>query len=377
MPNLSTLIDTFNDGGIGPDWGNAYGGVTETGGRARVPCTTAYAGYQTANSWTLTDGGFYVAIVTLPAAAGATEAYASVFVNAPGIEETGGPLYGCRIGFAINTVSGQLLFKSDTGYTDPDAVAVTYSATDHRFLRLSEAAGTVSWDTSPDGTTWTNRRTLATPAWVTASTDQCALDLSAHRDAGTADFAEYDSFNTLSDAAVFTGSASGSAQSNATATGALTALGTATGAAQSGATATGIPIFHGAGSGSAHTDATVVAASSQIPEVADMAAGDWDLYIEQGASFLQRFTVANDPDFTWAGWSARAQIRTSAYASGELILDLTPFLTVDGATIRLAIPASVTQTLTRDGRWDLEVVLGSTVVRLLQGKAMISLEVTR
>ena len=34
---------------------------------------------------------------------------------------------------------------------------LTYSATDHAWLRLREAAGTVFWDTSPDGVTWTNR----------------------------------------------------------------------------------------------------------------------------------------------------------------------------------------------------------------------------
>ncbi|MFZ3592315.1 hypothetical protein [Streptomyces sp. BH104] len=377
MPNLSTLVDTFNDNVIGPDWGNAYGGVTETGGQARVPCTTGYAGYQTAYSWTLAGGGFYVAVLTAPVVSGATEAYASVFVNAPGIAVVGGPQYGFRIGFIINVVTGQLSCTSEGGYYEPTPTLVTYSATTHKFLRLTEAAGTVSWDTSPDGTTWTSRRTLATPAWITDSTDQCALDLSAHRNTGTADYAEYDSFNTLSDAAVFTGTAAGSAQTSGTATGSFTAVSTATGNAQADATATGTPVFHGTGSGSAQADATVITGGTDIPEVADMAAGDWDLYIEQGATFLQTYTVADDPDFTWAGWTARAQIRTSAHASGQLLLDLTPYLALDGPAIRLAIPASITETLTRDGRWDLEMVLGSTVVRLLQGKAVISPEVTR
>ncbi|MCX5537745.1 hypothetical protein OG785_45140, partial [Streptomyces sp. NBC_00006] len=369
--------DTFNDNVIGPDWGNAYGGVTETGGRARVPCTTGYAGYQTAYSWTLTGGGFYVAVVTTPAVSGATQAYASVFVNAPGIGVEAGPQFGYRIGFIINVVTGQLSCTSEAGYYEETPTLLTYSATTHKFLRLTEAAGTVTWATSPDGTTWTTRRTLATPAWVTDSTDQCALDLSAHRNAGTADNAEYDYFNTLSDAAVYIGTAVGSAQTSATANGNFTATATATGSAQADAVLTGIPVFHGTAAGSAQSDAGVVAASNEIPEVADMAAGDWDLYIEQGATFLQNYTMVDDPAFTWAGWSARAQIRTSAHANGQLLLDLTPYLTVDGPAIRLAIPASITTALTRDGRWDLEVVLGPTVVRLLQGKAVISPEVTR
>ena len=45
MPSLSTLVDNFNDGVIAPDWGrNSYGGVSEVGGQARVPCTTGFAG---------------------------------------------------------------------------------------------------------------------------------------------------------------------------------------------------------------------------------------------------------------------------------------------------------------------------------------------
>src|SRR5690606_32997647 len=55
--------------------------------------------------------------------------------------------------------------------------------------------GQVLWDTSPDGITWTNRRTITTPAWVTTGIDTVALDMSAHRDVGTADYAEYDNFN--------------------------------------------------------------------------------------------------------------------------------------------------------------------------------------
>lgn len=372
MPSLSTLTDNFNDGVIGPNWGNSYGGVTETGGRARVPCTASYAGYQTAYSWTLTGAAFYVAVLTVPAASTATEAYASVFVNAGDVATS-----GVRIGFVINTVTGLLKFSSETGYFDAGAVTVTYSAITHKFLRLREDGTNIYWDTSPDGTTWTNRRTLATPAWVTASVDTCALDLSAHRDAGTNDVAEYDLFNTLSNGAVFTGTAAGSAQSNATATGTRTAVGTASGSAQSSATAAGHAVHHGTATGTAQSHASVTSASDEIPEEAAMAAGDWDLIVEQGATFLQTYTVTDDPAFTWAGWTARAQIRSSATDAAALLLDLTPFLTVDGAAVRLAIPASSTQTLNRDGRWDLEMVMGATVVRILQGRALISPEVTR
>lgn len=372
MPLLTTLIDNFNDSIIGANWGNSYGGVTESGGKAHVPCTTGYAGYQTAYSWTLAGASFYVAVTAVPAPSTATEAYASVFVNAPDISTS-----GTRVGFVINTVTGQLKMSAETAYFDAGAVSIAYSATTHKFLRLRETGGNVLWDTSPDGTTWTNRRTLATPAWVTSSTSACALDLSAHRDAGTVDEAQYDLFNTLNDGAVSTASAALTAD---------TTLSAGAGVSAHAATAlTGDTTLTGALWLSAHVgvdleaepELTADARSTEIPEVAELSAGDWDLCIEQGATFVQTYTVADDPAFTWAGWTARAQIRSAPADTGGLMLDLTPCLTITGATIRLAIPAAQTQGLTRNGVWDLEVVQGTTVVRLLHGKMIVSLEVTR
>lgn len=370
MPLLTALVDNFNAGTLGPEWGNSYGGTAVVGGRARVPCTTAYAGCQTGYAWTLAGAGFFVQVPTVPAVSTATvEAYAAVMVQ--------GVVEGTRVGFSINAVTGQIRFASEVDYWDDDAVVLTYDPVAHLFLRLTEDGTNLLWDTSPDGTTWTNRRTLATPTWIDTDIDVCALDMSAHRDAGTADVAEFDLFNTLSNGAVYTGTATGSAQSAATATGVRTAVGTATGSAETAATATGVAIYQGTATGSAQSDASVISASNEIPEVAAVAAGDLDLVIEQGATFVQTYTVVDDPAFTWAGWSARAQIRSSASATGELYLDLTPYLTVDGASVRLAIPATQTATLSKDGRWDLEMVMGATVVRILNGRAIISPEVTR
>ncbi|MET7975741.1 hypothetical protein ABZW44_22400 [Streptomyces mirabilis] len=372
MPSLSTLTDNFNDGVIGPDWGNSYGGANESGGQGRVPCIAgSYAGYQTAYSWTFAGASIFMKIATVPAASTATEAYCGVMVNAPDIDTS-----GVRVGFIINSVTGLIRFKSETGYYDPASVDITYDPVAHKFVRLREDGTNVYWDTSPDGTTWTNRRTLATPAWIPASIDQCALDMSAHRDAGTTDYAAYDLFNTLSDGAVYTGTATGSAQSTATATGVRTVAGGATGSAQTAATATGVGVYHGSATGSAQSDASAVGAGDEFPEVAGLTAGDWDLFVEQGSTFVQTFTTI-DNGFTWDGWTARAQIRSAAAADADLLLDLTPYLTVDGASIRLAIPATQTETLTRNGRWDLELVNGATVVRLLNGKAIVSPEVTR
>lgn len=370
MPSLSTLVDNFNAAGLGANWGNSYGGTAVVAGRARVPCTTGYAGCQTAYAWTLAGATLFVQLPTTPSAAGATvEAYAAVLVQ--------GSVEGTRIGFSINKVSGIMRCVSEVGYWDDAAVELTYNAVDHLFLRLREDGTNVYWDTSPDGSTWTNRRTLATPAWVVADANACALDMSSHRDAGTADYAEYDLVNTLSNGAVWTGSAALTAQTGLTAAAQLAAHATAALAGDSSLTAATSLSAHATAPLSATGILTADAASSEIPEVAELSAGDWDLYIEQGATFVERFIVDDDPAFTWDGWTARSQIRSEASATGDLLLDLTDYLTVTGGEIKIAVPASVTSTLTRNGRWDLEVVQGATVVRLLNGRVIVSPEVTR
>ncbi|MET7687976.1 hypothetical protein ABZT06_08345 [Streptomyces sp. NPDC005483] len=382
MPSLSSLVDNFNDNVIAPDWGNAYGGVTESGGKAHVPCVAgSYAGYQTSYTWTMAGASFFVKVVTAPAASTATEAYCAVMVNAPGINDNTGPTFGYRCGFTVNAVTGMLRMQSDTGYFDAGAVEIGYSPVTHAFLRLREDGVNVYWDTSPDGTTWTNRRTLATPAWITASVDQCAVDMSAHRDAGVTDEATLDLFNTLSDGAVWNASATLSGDSSLTAAAQLVASASAELAGDTTLTTAAILTANATATltGESELSAAFAGGDDDLPEgVAGLAAGEWDLVIEQGATFSQVFDcTVDDPDFTWAGFTARAQIRSEASPSGDLLLDLTSYLAIVGGTVTLNIPAAVTATVTRNGRWDLELVLGSGVVRLLKGKAIIDPEVTR
>lgn len=51
--------------------------------------------------------------------------------------------------------------------TISDGTGVTYSATNTDFLRISDNGTNVIWETSPDGTTWTSRRSIARPAGFT------------------------------------------------------------------------------------------------------------------------------------------------------------------------------------------------------------------
>ncbi|WP_069883532.1 hypothetical protein [Streptomyces luteocolor] len=212
MALISTLVDNFNDNIVGPDWGNAYGGVSETGGRARCPCVAGnYAGYQTAKVWTLAGSSVYLQVPVAAAANGATVEAQTVFAV---ITATA----GTNLAFNINTVANTIRCESNVGYTDGAAVSLTYSAATHAWLRIRETGGNVLWDTSTDGSTWTNRRTLATPAWVTAAVDACALDLYSYRNNGTTNYAEFDNVNTpASSASVYFASAALTADSAQTA----------------------------------------------------------------------------------------------------------------------------------------------------------------
>ena len=372
MPSLSTLQDNFNDSTIGANWGNSYGGVSESGGLAHVPCTTGFAGYQTAYAWTLAGASLFVKVTAAPAASTATEAYCGILVN--------GDAAGTRIGFTIKSVGNLLRMQSDSGYFDAAAVEITYDPVAHAFLRLREDGTNVYWDTSPDGTMWTNRRTLASPAWIATAIDTCALDLSAHRDAGTNDEATYDLFNTLSNGAVWDASASLTGESSLTASAQLVANAAVALIAESELTAATKLTANATATLTGDSDLTVdFETGGTLPEeVAGLAAGDWDLVIEQGATFSQVFNcTVDDPAFTWDGFTARAQIRSEASANGDLLLDLTDYLEIVGGAVHLDIPATITATLTRNGRWDLEMVQGSGVVRLLHGKAIVDPEVTR
>ncbi|EFE65779.1 predicted protein [Streptomyces viridosporus ATCC 14672] len=371
MPSLSDLVDNFNDSEIGPEWGNSYEGAHEAGGEARVPCKVGlYAGYQTGRAWTFAGATVYLKLAKVPAASTGTNVTCDFLIICA--------TPGTNLGFEYNAVTGMLRMMSNVDYWDPAAVEIPYDPVAHLWLRLREDGTNVYWDTSPDGTTWTNRRTLASPAWIAASIDDTALDLWAYRDAGVEDYAAYDNVNTLADGAVHDANAALTAETAMTVSAVVAAHATAALTADTVLVASPTLAAHAAASLAGQAALAADAASSEIPEVAGLAAGHLDLHLEQGATFVQNYRVADVSGFTWDGWSVRAQIRSApASEHGDLLLDLGDYLTVIGDTIRLAIPASVTETLTRNGVWDLEVVKAGTVVRLLQGRAVVSLEVTR
>jgi hypothetical protein len=114
-----------------------------------------------------------------------------------------------------------------------------------------------------------------------------------------------------------------------------------------------------------------------------MAAGIYDITIEQGATFQLSLTWkdSNDAPVDLTGYSARMQVRET-YESEETLVSLTsPGDMVLGGvlgTILITIQPAVTSVLPLvEGVYDIEMIAGSVIYRLLQGKATISREVTR
>lgn len=260
MALIGTLTDNFNDNSIGPNWGNSYGGALETGGRARLPCVAGqYSGYQTAKDWTLAGSTAYVQLPLAAAVNGATVEAQTMFNI---IQATA----GTTIAININTVANTIRFESNVNYVDGSAVSLTYNASTHAWLRIRESGGTLFWDTSTDGSSWTNRRSISTPAWVTNGVNSVAVELLSYRNNGTTNYAEFDNFNTAaSSAAVYLMSAS------------LTADGTQTAAltpsAVLGAALQGSSSIDASATQAAVLGATL-SASSRLGAQTDHAAGD-------------------------------------------------------------------------------------------------------
>lgn len=115
-----------------------------------------------------------------------------------------------------------------------------------------------------------------------------------------------------------------------------------------------------------------------------MPAGNYNITAEQGATFTRVLTwtdSANAP-INLTGYTARMQVRTD-YASDSTVLSLTTennAITLGGSagTITLSISASsMTSIPVGIFVYDLELVSGTLVVRLVEGTFSVKPEVTR
>jgi hypothetical protein len=184
---MSTLTDNFDDNSRDTSkWSGTYGTVAETGAVAHITCDTGFNAYQSGSTYKFDS--FYCKL-TPPALASATvSCYAQAIVQSPSVAS------GTDAGFYIDVFANQIYFVSRVGFFDGGATPITYSSTSHKWVRLRISGANLLFDTSADGNTWTNQRTMATPAWLLATQDM-DINFETNRNNGTNNFYDVDNFN--------------------------------------------------------------------------------------------------------------------------------------------------------------------------------------
>lgn len=146
-PKVDTLADAFatEDTDVWAGWG---ADAAVVGGQLRINYLQAPAVMQTLDPYDLRDSDVYVKVVQDGAHA-SNEPYFA-------FGDAGSMFGGNQLQFVVN---GALLFLREVFAGTASDTTAPYDAVQMAWLRLRHAGTDVFWDTSPDGTTWTNRRT--------------------------------------------------------------------------------------------------------------------------------------------------------------------------------------------------------------------------
>ncbi|HTM18918.1 MAG TPA: hypothetical protein VL172_00355, partial [Kofleriaceae bacterium] len=154
----SSLSDDFEDGAIGWTWSlsfdNSGCALVETGGVAQVELSsgsTSHCAYYTLAAFDLRDDAISVQVTQmLSTSMSEVRAYFRVWLDSDDFLD-------------IMQEDGTLYFDSESGGTYTAHASVAWSLADHGFWRIREQAGTVYWDTSPDGTAWNQQAEAPDP----------------------------------------------------------------------------------------------------------------------------------------------------------------------------------------------------------------------
>lgn len=143
-------VDDFTSGSFAAHWTGGYGTSSVSGGRAAISGGGDYAAKSTSTGHSLVGA----------------EMLAEVDCNG----STSGQTYfqfrpdtGASLGIGRN--GSNLVAYSDLG----DTTIGTYNQTNHRWLRMREAGGTVYWEYSADGSSFTTGHSAATSGYTLTS----------------------------------------------------------------------------------------------------------------------------------------------------------------------------------------------------------------
>jgi hypothetical protein len=151
---LSSFKDDFNDAANSLAWKRGWedvpGMVARTGGQltiSLVPNQSSSATYATSTSFDLTGSSVVVEVPTAVTSASGSETAVSLFL--PGDN-----------GIELSESQNHLHFGVQKAGTWTSNGSMIYTAALQRWWRLRESAGTLYWDTSPDGKNWTSQAQL-------------------------------------------------------------------------------------------------------------------------------------------------------------------------------------------------------------------------
>lgn len=149
------LKDDFEDNVVATAWVASASGsaaVAETSGQARFTLPSSTAGTHTARytsrvAYDLTGSSFFINIGTMVAAGVAATAFVQLYLNGTNI-------------FNWIQISGTIYARKVIAGVSTDLFSAAWSGSTYKYLRIRESAGSVLWDSSTNGTSWTNRYTL-------------------------------------------------------------------------------------------------------------------------------------------------------------------------------------------------------------------------
>jgi hypothetical protein len=152
---IATLKDNFTDNLIANAWAPvAVGSATysEASGRATITLPSSVAGsheaaYVSTSQYDLTGGNCYININGMVATGVAATAYFDLRLDNNNY-------------LRWRQISNTITARKVVAGVDTQLYTATWSATTYKYLRIRESGGTVFFDSSTDGSTWTNRASI-------------------------------------------------------------------------------------------------------------------------------------------------------------------------------------------------------------------------
>lgn len=163
MASLSTLQDLFNqntlDTGLWSQYtdGSATMSYSSAGAAVTFPATSSSStdgDITSVSSYNMTGSGAYMGIVSVLSGS-QNDCNLTIRKNANNY-------------YQFQIEAGTIYAQYVVAGAQTNAWSTTFSLVTHKYIRIRESGGTSFWDTSTDGSTWTNRFSTANKITLTA-----------------------------------------------------------------------------------------------------------------------------------------------------------------------------------------------------------------